>query len=77
MYAGKSRFFLDKEQKEMEEEEEIDKLMLHSLCSEITDEVMSLENAYPNDCGKLPSNKTSFSSKKTKQRESKLKRYSK
>jgi hypothetical protein len=38
--------------------------MLKSRCSEITDEVMSLDNAYPMDCGKIPSKKKSTSSKK-------------
>jgi hypothetical protein len=50
----------DKEQKEMDEEEEIDKLMLRSLCSDITDEVMSLDNAHPMDCGKIPNKKNIF-----------------
>jgi hypothetical protein len=52
----------------MDEEEEIDKLMLKSLCSEITDEVMSLDNTYPKDYGKIPSRKKSSSSKYIKQK---------
>jgi hypothetical protein len=40
--------------KEMLEEEEVDKLILNSLCSEIMDEVMDLYNAYPTDCDTAP-----------------------
>jgi hypothetical protein len=44
-----SRIF-DQEEKELAEEEEVDKLILNSLCSEIMDEVMNLDSAYPLDC---------------------------
>jgi hypothetical protein len=64
----KSERIFEKEQKEMDEEEEIDKLMLKSLWSEITDEVMSLDNTYPKDYGKIPSRKKSSSSKYIKQK---------
>jgi hypothetical protein len=52
----------DKEEKE-EMENEVDKLILNSLCSEIMDEVMNLGNAYPLDCKITPRHKTSSSPK--------------
>jgi hypothetical protein len=53
----------DKEEKEEMENEEVDKLILNSLCSEIMDEVMDLGNAYPLDCKITPRHKTSSSPK--------------
>jgi hypothetical protein len=41
--------FLIEEKEEMENEE-VDKLILNSLCCEIMDEVMDLCNAYLQDC---------------------------
>jgi hypothetical protein len=46
----KSVQFFDKEEKEDLEAEEVDKLILKFLCSEIMDEVMDLGDAYPLDC---------------------------
>jgi hypothetical protein len=48
----------DQEEKEMAEEEEVDKLILNSLCSEIIDEVMDLDSAYPSDCKTIPKEKS-------------------
>lgn len=42
--------FLDREEKEMEADEELDKLMLSTFCSDITDDVMDFDSAYPMDC---------------------------
>jgi hypothetical protein len=63
----------DKEEKEELENEEVDKLILSSLCVEIMDEVMDLGNAYPKDCKITPRNKTSSSSKEVKKIRSKTK----
>jgi hypothetical protein len=54
----------DKEEKEEMENEEVDKLILNSLCCEIMDEVMDLGNAYLHDCKVTPKNKPSSSGKK-------------
>jgi hypothetical protein len=54
----------DKEEKEELEREEVDKLMLSSLCFEIMNETMDLGNAYPQDCNITPRHETSSSSKK-------------
>jgi hypothetical protein len=43
----------DQEEKELAEEE-VDKLILNSLCYEIMDEVMDLDSAYPSDCKTIP-----------------------
>jgi hypothetical protein len=51
----------DKEEKEKLEAEEVDKLILNSLCSEIMDEVMDLGDAYPLDCKITPGKKSSSS----------------
>jgi hypothetical protein len=48
------------------ENEEVDKLILNSLCCEIMDKVMDLVNAYPQDCKVTPKHKPSSSGKKTK-----------
>jgi hypothetical protein len=53
----------DNEEKEEREMEEVDKLILSSLCNEIVEEVMDLGNAYPRDCNVTPKHK-SFSSTK-------------
>jgi hypothetical protein len=53
----------DREEKEEMENEEVDKLILSSLCSEIMDEVMDLGNAYSLDCEITSSNKSSSSPK--------------
>jgi hypothetical protein len=58
----------DKEEKEEMENEEIDKLILNSLCSEIMDEVMYLGNAYPSDGKVTPGQKPSSSRKKGKKK---------
>jgi hypothetical protein len=42
------------EEKEKFKNEEVDKLILNSLCSEIMDEVMDLGSAYPKDCNTTP-----------------------
>jgi hypothetical protein len=41
--------------------EEVDKLILNSLCSEIMDGVMNLGNVYTLDCKITPRNKSSSS----------------
>jgi hypothetical protein len=56
-----------------EENEEVDKLILNSLCSEIMDEVMDLGTAYPKDCKSTPRQHTSSLSKKAKKIRSKAK----
>jgi hypothetical protein len=56
----------DKEEKEELDNEEVDKLILNSLCGEIMDEEMDLGNAYPLDCKITPRQQTSSSSKKVK-----------
>jgi hypothetical protein len=53
-----------KEEKEMAEEEEVDKLILNSLCSDIMDEVMDLGNADPTDHKTASRNKSPSSSTK-------------
>jgi hypothetical protein len=53
----------DKEEKEEQESEEIDKLILNSLCSEIMDKVVDLGNAYRMDCNVTLRYKTSSSPK--------------
>jgi hypothetical protein len=40
----------DVEEREEMENEEVDKLILNSLCSKIMDEVMDLGSSYPNGC---------------------------
>jgi hypothetical protein len=50
---------LELEEKEEIENEEVDKLILNSLCSEIMDEVMDMSSAYPMDCKSTPMSKTS------------------
>jgi hypothetical protein len=52
------------EEKELAEEEEIDKLILNSLCSEIMDDVMDLDSAYPTDCKTIPKKKSLVRSQK-------------
>jgi isocitrate dehydrogenase kinase/phosphatase len=52
----------DKEKEELENEE-VDKLILNSLCCEIMDEVMDLGNAYPHDCNITPRQNPSSTSK--------------
>jgi hypothetical protein len=60
-----SRIF-DQEEKELAEEEEVDKLILNSLCSEIMDQVMDLDSAYPSDCKTIPRKKSPQRSQKGK-----------
>jgi hypothetical protein len=48
----------DQEEKEIAEEEAVDKLILNLLCSEIMDEVMELDSAYPSDCKTIPRKKS-------------------
>jgi hypothetical protein len=52
-----SRIF-DLEEKELAEEEEVDKLILNSLCCELMDEVMNLDSPYPLDCKTSPRKKS-------------------
>jgi hypothetical protein len=56
------------------ENEEIDKLILNSLCGEIMDEVMDLGIAYPMDCKNTPGQKSSSSSKNRKKSKEKGKK---
>jgi hypothetical protein len=56
----------DQEEKELAEEEEVDKLILNSLCCEIMDEVMGLDSAYPSDCKTIPRKKSPHRSQKVK-----------
>jgi hypothetical protein len=63
----------DVEEKEEMENEEVDKLILNSLCSEIMDEVMDLGNAYPNGCNITPSAKLSSSTTDSGNRKEKRK----
>jgi hypothetical protein len=58
-----SEIFYQEEKEELENEE-VDKLILNSLCCEIMDEVMDLGNAYPQDCIVTPKHKPSSSGKK-------------
>jgi hypothetical protein len=60
-----SKFF-DQEEKELDEEEEVDKLILNSPCSDIMDEVMDLDSAYPVDCKTIPKKKSPRRSHKGK-----------
>jgi hypothetical protein len=53
------------EEKEELENEEVDKLILNSLCSEIMDEVIDLGSAYPKDCNTTPMSKASSITKKS------------
>jgi uncharacterized protein YutD len=55
--------FFDNEEKEEREREEVDKLILSSLCNEIVEEVMDLGNAYLRDCNVTPKHKSSSSTK--------------
>jgi hypothetical protein len=55
----------DQEEKEMAEEE-VDKMILNSLCSEIMDKVMNLDSAYPLDCKTIPKEKSPNRSQKGK-----------
>jgi hypothetical protein len=65
----------DNEEKEEMENEEVNKLILNSLCYEIMDEVMDLGNAYPQDCKITPNYKPSSSEKiKSKRPRSKSKK---
>jgi hypothetical protein len=48
------------EEKEEIENEDVDKLILNSLCSEIMDEVMDLGSTYPQDCNTTPEGKLEF-----------------
>jgi hypothetical protein len=52
------------EEKEELENEEVDKLILNSLCSDIMDEAMDLGSAYPKDCNTTPMSKPSSITKK-------------
>jgi hypothetical protein len=65
--------FFDKEEKEEKEREEVDKLILNSLCNEMIEEVMDLGNAYPLDCNATPRHKPSSSSKISKTSRNKAK----
>jgi hypothetical protein len=64
----------DVEEEEEMGNEEVDKLILNSLCSEIMDEVMDLGNAYPNGCNITPRARSSStptdSAKRKKQKRS-------
>jgi hypothetical protein len=65
------------EEKEEMENEEVNKLILNSLCYEIMDEVMDLGNAYPQDCKITPNYKPSSLEKiKSKRSRSKSKQNS-
>jgi hypothetical protein len=46
------------------EEEEVDKLILNFLCSDIMDEVMDLDSAYHLDCKTIPKKKSVVRSQK-------------
>jgi hypothetical protein len=54
----------DEEEKEELENEEVDKIILNSLCCEIMDDVMDLGISYPQDCKNTPKHKASSSGKK-------------
>jgi hypothetical protein len=56
----------DQEEKELAEEEGVDKLILNLLCSEIMDEMMDLDSAYPLDYKTIPSKKSPSRSHKGK-----------
>jgi hypothetical protein len=55
----------DQDEKELAEEE-VDKLILNFMCSEIMDEVMDLDSAYPVDCKSIPRKKSPRRSHKGK-----------
>jgi hypothetical protein len=63
----------DREEEEEMEDEEVAKLILNSICSEIMDEVMNLGNAYPLDCKITLRNKSSSSLNRRKKSRSKSK----
>jgi hypothetical protein len=67
-------------EKEEMENEEVDKLILNSLCSEIMDEVMDLGSSYPNGCNTTPRARSSStptdSTKRKKERKQKRSVYS-
>jgi hypothetical protein len=46
-YIDEVSKIFDQEDKELAEEEEVDKLILNSLCCEIMDNVMDLDSVYP------------------------------
>jgi hypothetical protein len=54
----------DEEEREERENEEVDKLILNALCSEIMDEVMDMGSAYPKDCNTTPISKPSSTTTK-------------
>jgi hypothetical protein len=54
--------------------EEVHKLILNSLCSEIMDEVMDTGSAYPKDCNTTPISKSSSTTTKKVSRKKKSKR---
>jgi hypothetical protein len=54
----------DLEEKELADKDEVDKLIINSLCSEIMDEVMDLDSAYPLDCKTIPKKKITGRSQK-------------
>jgi hypothetical protein len=58
----------DEEEKEELENEEVDKIILNSLCCEIMDDMMDLGIAYPQDCKNTPKHKPSSSGKKKRTR---------
>jgi hypothetical protein len=66
----------DLEEKEEIENEEVDKLILNAICSEIVEEVMDLGSAYPKDCNTTPRSKASSTcttrAKKRKNRKGKI-----
>jgi hypothetical protein len=57
--VDKLESLFDLEEKEEIENEEVDKLILNSLCSEIMDEVMELASAHTKDCNTTLGSKTS------------------
>jgi hypothetical protein len=61
----------DNEEKEMLEEEVVDKLILNSICSDTMDEVMDLGSAYPMDGNTTPKTKSSSSFSKVTKRSNK------
>jgi hypothetical protein len=58
----------DEGEKEEIENVEVDELILHSLCSEIMDEVMDLGNAYRDGCNNTPRTKSPSSPKSSGKR---------
>jgi hypothetical protein len=67
----------DKEEKEMLEEEEIDKLILNAICSDIMDEVIDSGSANPTDGKTDPSRKSPSSSSHSTKRSKKKTRNNK